>query len=283
MEYINHKGIKIPFIGFGTYKLGDNENKIKDSIDTFKYGIDNYQMTLIDTAEMYGDGISEKIVSKIINNYDRDKLFIVDKILPSNASKGLYIESCKRSLSNIGLDYFDLYLLHWRGNVDLQDMVNNMELLVSMGLIKHWGVSNFDTDDMIELFKCKNGNNCFCNQILYNIGTRGIEYDLIPWCKCHNVLVMAYSPLCNSFTDRLKYTTDKTVIEVSKKENKTPESLMLSFVIRNRNLVTIFMTSNIDHLINNMTNVFEFISDDNLLKLSKKYKAPKYKVELEKI
>ena len=283
MEYIIHRGVKIPIIGFGTYRLGDNEKDLDKELNTYNFGINNYDMTLIDTAEMYGEGKSEKVVGKIIKDYEREKLFIIDKILPDNAKKGLYEESCRKSLELVGTSYFDLYLLHWKSSVNLQEMVYEMENLVKKGLIKRWGVSNFDTFEMEELFKCDKGCNCFCNQILYNIGVRGPEYDLIPWCKAHDVLVMAYSPLYNNSIDRMKYTNDEVIKEVAIKEDKTPESLMLSFVIRNRDIVTIFKTSNIDHLNNNMKNVFRKIDKENLDKLDEKYQKPKQKTILLKI
>ena len=283
MDYLIHRGVKLPLIGFGTWTLGDNVNLEKNEIDTFLYGINNMGMTLIDTAEMYGDGKSETVVGKIVKNCDRDKLFIIDKILPQNAIKGRYIDSCKKSLELVGVDYFDLYLLHWKNKVDLQDMVYQMENLVSLGLIKRWGVSNFDVFEMEELFKCDKGSNCFCNQVLYNIGARGPEFDLIPWCKEHDVLFMAYSPLYNNSLDRNKYVNDINLIEIAKSENKTVESLMLSFVVRNKDIVTIFKTSKEEHLISNMKNVFERIKDDSLLKINKYYPSPTKKVELLKI
>lgn len=210
-------------------------------------------------------------------------LFIVGKILPENAKNGQYIKSCKQSLANIGIDYFDLYLLHWKSSVNLGDMVKNMEKLKSIGLIKNWGVSNFDVSEMEELFKIENGNRCYCNQVLYNIGVRGPELDLIPWCKAHDVLFMAYSPLCNSSLDRAKYLNDSNYLKIVKSENKTPESLMLSFVIRNKDIITIFKTSNINHLNNNMVNVFNDLSEDSIKLIDEYYPRPLIHDELMKI
>ncbi|MCR5112558.1 MAG: aldo/keto reductase [Acholeplasmatales bacterium] len=156
MEYFKHRNINIPLIGLGSWGLGENEALMESEIETGKYAIINHGMTLIDTAEMYGDGRSEKIVAKMIDGIDRDKLFIVGKILPENAQNGQYIKSCKQSLANIGIDYFDLYLLHWKSSVNLGDMVKNMEKLKSLGLIKNWGVSNFDVTEMEELFQIEN-------------------------------------------------------------------------------------------------------------------------------
>lgn len=267
MEYLIHRGEKIPLIGFGTYRLGNNERSAE--VRTIRYGIDRFGMTLLDTAEMYGSGLSD-----IISDCDRDSLFIVDKILPSNAEKGLYRECCQQSLERLGTDHIDLYLLHWRGNVDMQDMVNNMELLKESGMIRHWGVSNFDTHEMEKLFSCRNGSDCFCDQVLYNISERGAEYDLIPWCKAHDVLVMAYSPLCNSRAARTAVANDDIIKRIAANEQKTPESLMLSFAVRNKDVVTVFKTSSIGHLDLNMQNVFVPISGEDMAKLAQHYALP---------
>lgn len=281
MEYLFHRGEKIPLIGFGTYRLGSLDKS--EELGTLSYGIDKYGITLIDTAEMYGSGISETILNGIIRRYDRSRLFIVDKILPCNAEKGLYAECCKRSLERLGTDHIDLYLLHWKGNVDLQDMADHMEQLVRSGMIRHWGVSNFDTHEMEELFACDNGPKCFCDQILYNLADRGAEYDLIPWCNEHDVLTMAYSPLCNSYDPRVAVTSAEAVKRIAHKEQKTPESLMLSFVIRDRRTVTVFKTSSIPHLNNNMKNVFEPVGADDITELEKRYPPPTEKYPLNKI
>lgn len=283
MEYINFKDEKIPLIGFGTWTIGDNKASAKNEIDTMLYGINKYSMTLIDTAEMYGDGKSESVVKEVIKDSNRESLFIVDKILPVNAKNGNYLLSCKRSLKRLGIDYLDLYLLHWKADVDLQDMVNNMELLVKKGLIKHWGVSNFDVEEMEALFKCKNGRNCFCNQVLYNVGTRGPEFDLIPWCNKNNVLFMAYSPLFNETIKREYITRNAEFKEIAKKENMSPESLMINFVIRDGNIVTIFKTSNINHLENNLLNVFKTISEESLCKINEIFPSPNKITKLKKI
>ena len=160
MKYEVVNNVKISKIGLGSWTIGDDPNKESQEIDTFDFGFRKHQITLIDTAEMYGEGKSERVVGKFLKDKNREEFFIVDKILPKHAKEGRYLERCKNSLEIMGLDYFDLYLLHWKGGVDLQNMVDEMENLVSLGLIKHWGVSNFDVDDMKELFMCKNGNHC---------------------------------------------------------------------------------------------------------------------------
>ena len=283
MEYLLHRGIKIPLIGFGTYRLGVEKSKETAEISTIKEGIHKFGMTLIDTAEVYGDGKSEEFVGRILKDYDRKDFFIVDKILPQNARNNDYITSCRNSLKRLGTDYIDLYLLHWREDLELQNVVEGMESLKSEGLIKNWGVSNFDTDDMKELFNCKNGSNCFCNQILYNICTRGPEYELISWCKEHDVLVMAYSPLCHNKDSLVSVINHPTVAEISARENKTPQSLLLSFVIRNKDVITVFKTSDVNRLRSNMRNVFSPVTAENLNALSKFFSPPDKPTELEKI
>lgn len=281
MQYLVHRGERIPLIGFGTYRLGSAQREAE--LCTLRYGIDELGMTLVDTAEMYGGGLSEEILGECIKGMDRGSLFIVDKILPSNAESGLYLESCRKSLERLGTDYIDLFLLHWRGAVDLQDMVDNMERLVELGLIRHWGVSNFDTHEMRELFACKNGSNCFCDQILYNISQRGAEFDLIPWCRRHDVLVMAYSPLCNSYEARMCVAGDEVITDTADREGKTPESLMLSFVIRGADVITVFKTSDISHLKWDMRGVFEPITAQDMQALGARYAPPDKKYPLEKI
>ncbi|MBQ8966104.1 aldo/keto reductase [Ruminococcus sp.] len=281
MEYLTHRGEKLPLIGFGTYRLGEREPA--EEADTLRYGIEKLGMTLIDTAEMYGSGLSEELLRPVIKGYDRSLLFIIDKILPENAEKGLYRECCQRSLERLGTDCIDLYLLHWRGGVDMQDMVDNMEILVRDGLIRHWGVSNFDTHEMEELLACKNGANCFCDQILYNLTERGAEYDLIPLCREHDVLVIAYSPLCNCCSARMAAAGDEVVKAMAEREGKTPESLMLSFAVRQRDMVTIFKTSGIPHLLWDMQNVFLPIPEGDMAALSARFAPPEKKYPLEKI
>ena len=281
MEYLTHKGEKIPLIGFGTYRMGENGTLSENEKETLNKGIKSYGMTLIDTAEMYANGNSETAISEIIGQYDRKSLFIVDKILPQNAEKGLYSKCCEASLKRLNVDYIDLYLLHWRGNVDLRDMVSEMEALKNDGLIRHWGVSNFDIHDMRELFAVKGGENCFCNQILYNLTARGAEFDLIPWCKENGVLIMAYSPLCHTRKSMEALMSDELVIRIAKSEGKTPESLALSFVVRNKDIITVFKTGETGHLKINMQNVFSPISADDLSALSAKYNQPTRATELE--
>ena len=283
MEYLIFKNIKIPKLGFGSWLVGDDPLEKQKEIAAFEHGYKNHDMRLIDTAEMYGSGNSEKVVGEFLKGKNRSDFFIVDKILPSNAAQGLYEERCRNSLKIMGLDYFDLYLLHWKSNVDLQDMVDNMEHLKEIGLIKEWGVSNFDVDNMEQLFKCHNGNKCFANQCLFNLNARGVEYDLIPWCQRHDVLFMAYSPLGNNKADREKVTNNPEFKALADAYGYTPASLMLAFTIREDKVMAIFKTASINHLDENMYNVFKPIDNELYEKINKIFSKTVKKKRLETI
>lgn len=283
MEYTKVRNIKIPKLGFGSWLIGDDPDEKQREIATFEYGYKNHQMTLIDTAEMYGEGKSEKVVGEFLKGQNRNDFFIVDKILPSNASKGLYEERCRHSLRIMGLDYFDLYLLHWKSNVDLQEMVNSMEHLKEIGLIKEWGVSNFDVEEMEQLFKCHRGDQCFANQCLFNLNARGVEFDLIPWCQNHDVLFMAYSPLGNNKEDREKVVNNQKFKELAISHGYTPASLMLAFAIKEDKVMAIFKTSNQAHLDENMYNVFKPINNELSENIDKIFSRTTKKKRLETI
>lgn len=186
-------GIKVPALGQGTWNMGEQASGAAREIDSLKAGIE-LGMTLIDTAEMYGEGGAEKIVGQAIKGR-RDKVFIVSKVYPWNASRQGTIEACERSLARMGIDRIDLYLLHWRGDHPLAETIEAFESLEASGKIGAWGVSNFDTSDMEELVGLPGGEAVATNQILYNLTRRGPEFDLLPWCRQRNIPVMAYSPI----------------------------------------------------------------------------------------
>lgn len=274
---IEFKNIKLNRLGIGTYNFGfDYENEKTILQDAYNNGV-----FMIDTAEMYENGKSEENVGKAIEELNRNKLFIIGKILPNNINN--YLESCKSSLKRLNIDYFDLYLLHWRNNVNLIEFVNNMEHLKALGLIKNWGVSNFDVSDLEELFKIPNGNKCFVNQCLYNIVERGVEYDLIPWCKKNNVLFMAYSPLCNNIENRKKALNSNSLKQIAKKYNTNIETIMLSFILRNENINTICKTSNLSHLNNNLKSLDIKLDEIDLKMIDIEFNPPTSKIPLQKI
>ena len=186
-------GERIPKLGLGTWEMGERTARRADEIAALRDGI-ALGMKLVDTAEMYGDGATETLVGEALRGL-RDDVFLVSKVYPHNASRRGVQTACDASLKRLGTDRLDLYLLHWRGGVPLGETVEGFEALRRAGKIRHWGVSNFDTDDMEELFATPGGDRCATNQILYNIARRGPEFDLLPWCADRRMPVMAYSPV----------------------------------------------------------------------------------------
>lgn len=186
-------GEKVPVLGQGTWNMGEGHHTRNEEVTALQTGID-LGMTLVDTAEMYGDGAAEEIVGEAIAGR-RDKVFLVDKVLPSHASRRGTVEACERSLKRLHTDHIDLYLLHWEGPYPLEDTVEAFDELIRTGKIRYWGVSNFDTADMTELVGVKGGSKVAANQVLYNLTRRGIEFDLLPWHRQRHIPIMAYSPI----------------------------------------------------------------------------------------
>ncbi|MCC2673834.1 MAG: putative oxidoreductase [Ramlibacter sp.] len=185
-------GVGVPVLGQGTWNVGDDPKRRAQEIDALRRGIE-LGLTLVDTAEMYGDGRSESLVGEAIAGL-RDEVFLVSKVYPHNASRRAMPKSCDASLKRLGVDTIDLYLLHWPGGVPLAETVEAFESLQRAGKIRHWGVSNFDTEGMRELWNTPGGEAAQTNQVLYNLGERGIEWDLLPGVRERGVPVMAYSP-----------------------------------------------------------------------------------------
>src|SRR5437764_5195971 len=186
-------GATMPVLGLGTWMMGEHRRQSATEVAALTLGLD-LGMSLIDTAEMYGDGGAEEVVAKAIAGR-RDQVFVVSKVYPHNASRRGAVAACKRSLKRLGTDRLDLYLLHWRGDIALAETVDAFESLRREGCIREWGVSNFDRSDMEELFALPHGERCAANQVMYHLGCRGIEWDLMPFCRAHRVAVMAYSPV----------------------------------------------------------------------------------------
>lgn len=186
-------GEVIPALGFGTWHMGETAARRGDEVAALKTGID-LGLTVIDTAEMYASGGAETVVAEAIAG-QRQKVFLVSKVLPSNASLKGTIAACERSLARLKTDVIDLYLLHWRGGTPLAETVRAFERLKRDGKIRHWGVSNFDVDDLAELSRVENGNRCMANQVQYALDTRGVEFDLLPWQQQRSMPLMAYCPL----------------------------------------------------------------------------------------
>ena len=186
-------GEHIPKLGQGTWEMGEQPARRAAEIAAIRAGVE-LGMTLVDTAEMYGDGATESLLGEALGGL-RERVFLVSKVYPHNASRRGVQTACEKSLKRLKTDHLDLYLLHWRGSVPLEETVTGFEALRQAGKIRHWGVSNFDTDDMDELMTVPGGDACATNQILYNVARRGPEYDLLPWLAAHDMPAMAYSPV----------------------------------------------------------------------------------------
>lgn len=186
-------GEHIPKLGQGTWEMGEQPARRAAEIAAIRAGVE-LGMTLVDTAEMYGDGATESLLGEALGGL-RERVFLVSKVYPHNASRRGVQTACEKSLKRLKTDHLDLYLLHWRGSVPLEETVAGFEALRQAGKIRHWGVSNFDTDDMDELMTVPGGDACATNQILYNVARRGPEYDLLPWLAAHDMPAMAYSPV----------------------------------------------------------------------------------------
>jgi len=186
-------GAAVPVLGQGTWTMGEDPRRRPQEVAALRLGLD-LGMTLIDTAEMYADGEAERVVAAAIAGR-RDEVFLVSKVLPEHAARRAAIAACERSLKRLKTDRIDLYLLHWRGETPLEETLEAFTALARAGKIRNWGVSNFNLGDMRELMRLSDGNAVAGNQVMYNLKRRGIEYDLIAWCRKRRIPIIAYSPL----------------------------------------------------------------------------------------
>ena len=270
----------IPTLGQGTWRMGEETTSWQTEIKALRHGIKE-GMTLIDTAEMYGSGGAEMVVGQAIKGKERSKLYIVSKVYPHNAGRDNIFNSCDESLKRLRTDYLDLYLLHWPGSVPLEETVKCMEELVKEGKIRRWGVSNFDLDDMKELWKVKDGNKCVVNQVLYHLGSRGIEYDLLPWIEKNNVATMAYCPLAQAGKLRKGLLNNSAVKLVAEKHNITPAQVLLAFILNRKNMVVIPKASRKKHIDENSEIINIRLDSEDMILLNKKYPAPNHKLPLD--
>lgn len=269
-------GRTVPVLGQGTWRMGEKRANASEEIRSLQIGLD-LGMTLIDTAEMYGDGGAERIVSEAVRGR-RDEAFIVSKVLPSNASRAGTIAACERSLENLGTDRIDLYLLHWRGGYALAETVAAFEELKKAGKILAWGVSNFDVEDMEELVALADGGDVATTQVLYNLARRGIEYDLLPWCRDRGVPIMAYSPLDEG---RLLHNAD--LIHIAKAHQATPAQVALAFLKTRPGVISIPKTGSAERARENRDAMDIHLTAENLAELDRAFAPPKRKVRLEVI
>ena len=238
-------GESVPSMGLGTWHMGERIGNPKTEVDALVRGLD-LGATLIDTAEMYARGGAERVVGSAIKGR-RDDVFIVSKILPHNASFDGTIRACENSLQRMEIESIDLYLLHWPGNHPLESTVSAFEQLKTDGKIKHWGVSNFDTSDMQELYGIPEGKNCQINQVLYNLSRRGIEWDLLPWCRSMGLPIMAYSPI-----EQGRLLENKKLKALASEIGVSAAQLSVAWSIRKNDIITIPKAGNLKHVRQNI-------------------------------
>lgn len=281
-------GSYLPKIGQGTWQMGDDDEKRQREIDGLRHGID-IGLRLIDTAEMYADGRAESITGDAIKGHDRESLYLLSKVYPQNANRHRIYSSLDRTLKLMGTDYLDLYLLHWRENADLSEVVYCMEDLKDKGRIRRWGVSNFDVQDMEDLWKVPDGRQCCVNQVLYNLGSRGIEFDLLPWQREKAVPLMAYSPVgqagalvTQDGVSKAALMDDKNVLAVAKRRGISVVQLLLAFVLRLEDMAAIPKAVGFDHIDENAAALSITLDEEDLEQLSASFPAPKEKIAMEK-
>jgi diketogulonate reductase-like aldo/keto reductase len=262
-------GERVPALGQGTWRMGENENTRADEVRALRLGID-LGMTLIDTAEMYGEGGAEKVVADAIKE-QRDRVFVVTKVYPHNASRTELPRACERSLKRLHIDVVDLYLLHWRGKIPLEETVEVFEKLRDAGQIKRWGVSNFDVDDMNELLAIENGSNCAANQVLYNLQHRAIEFDLLPWSRKKRIPIMAYSPVGHG----RGLLNNSTLKKIGKRSNATEAQIALAWVLRQPDVIAIPKASTEDHVRDNARAAEVNLSREDFAEIDGEFPPPK--------
>jgi diketogulonate reductase-like aldo/keto reductase len=239
-------GEAVSRLGQGAWQIGEDRRRRSEELNALKVGIE-LGMTLIDTAEMYGDGRSEQLVAEAIAG-KREQVYLVSKVLPQNASRGGTIAACEHSLKRLRTDYLDLYLLHWQGSIPLEETLEAFDTLQKRGAIRHYGVSNFDRDDLAHAISLPSGAGIATNQVLYNLVQRGIEWDLLPWCRERGMPVMAYSPL-GSDSRRLR--THPVLKALAARLGVTPARLALAWLLRQPDVVVIPKAASAAHVRDN--------------------------------
>ncbi|RYM05012.1 aldo/keto reductase [Sporolactobacillus sp. THM7-7] len=275
-------GTRLPAIGQGTWRMGDDPAKRQSEIEALRLGI-RLGMTVIDTAELYGHGQSERVVGEAIRGF-RDQVFLVSKALPSHGDQKGLTAACENSLRQLGTDHLDLYLLHWKGSVPFEETIEGMEKLKKSGKILRWGVSNFDTADMESLLRRPNGANCAVNQVLYHLGSRGIEVDLMPWQRNHRMPIMAYCPLAEAGSLKRRLLSDRAVKGIAASHKISPLQLLLAWCIRRAEsdgVLAIPKAGQPAHVLENAKAAAVILTDDETRALDKSFPRPAHKMPLD--
>jgi diketogulonate reductase-like aldo/keto reductase len=269
-------GEVVPRLGMGTWHMGERSGSRAAEIEALRLGLD-LGMSLVDTAEMYGEGGAESVVGEAIRGW-REGVFVVTKFYPQHASRRKLIAACDGSLAQLGGETIDLYLLHWRSTVALEETVGTLEELVRIGKIQRWGVSNFDVADMEELVAVPGGERCAANQVLYNLAHRGVEFDLLPWCASRRIPLMAYSPL-----DEGRLVRHPALVAVGQRLRVDPGQVALAWLLRNENVIAIPKAATGPHVRANRAAADLLLDREALALLEQAFPTPRRKRPLDMI
>lgn len=266
-------GEKVPALGQGTWFMGEAAARRREEIEALRLGIE-LGATLVDTAEMYGEGLTEDLVGEALDGY-RDRAFLVSKVYPHNASRKGVVAACERSLRRLKTDRLDLYLLHWRGSHPFEETIAGFEALQAAGKIRHWGVSNLDPDDMEELLAA-GGAACAVNQVLYNPGRRGPEFDLFPLLARHQIPIMAYSPI-----EQARLPRSGALGRVAARHGVDPFQVALAWVMRRPDVIAIPKASRAAHVRANVAAAELVLAEQDLAEIDAEFPPPTRKRALE--
>jgi len=274
LQYVTLRdGERVPALGQGTWHMGEDRRRAADEAAALRLGIE-LGMTLIDTAEMYGSGGAEEMIARAAEGV-RDSLFIVSKVYPHNGSRSGVVAACERSLKRLATDRIDLYLLHWRGSIPLAETFEGFQLLQRDGKIRHYGVSNFDRSDMAEWRALQGGDTVAADQVLYNLAHRGPEWDLVPWCREHNVAMMAYTPLGSG-----RMLGNPALAEIARRRNATPAQIALAWLLRQGGTIVIPKASRPEHVRENRGALNIVLTNEDLAALDRAFPPPRGKTPL---
>lgn len=267
-------GERVPALGIGTWHMGDDPSTRAEEIATIRLALD-LGATLVDTAEMYGDGRSDKLVGEALAGR-RDEAFLVSKVLPQNASRKGTVSACERSLTRLGTDRLDLYLLHWRGSYPFQETLDALLALQQAGKIRWFGVSNLDMEDIQEWCSLAGGSDVATDQVLYNLTRRGIEWDLLPWLRKHGIPTMAYSPI-----EQGRLLGDAKLVDFARRYGMTPAQAALAWLLASEDVIVIPKSGRRDRLRENVGALEHRLTSEQLAELDRLFPPPTGPVPLE--
>ena len=267
-------GQSIPVLGMGTWRMGENPRNRQSEIDALRHGLD-LGLSLIDTAEMYGEGGAEEVIAQAVSDR-RSAVFLVSKVYPYNASRTGTIAACERSLKRLKTDYLDLYLLHWRGSIPLAETLEAFQTLQQAGKIRSYGVSNFDAEDMQAATHLKGGNGIVTNQVLYNLMRRGIEWDLLPWCRQRQIPIMAYSPI-----EQGRLLNNRTLQAIAQERGVTAAQVAIAWLLHQERVIVMPKSSRIAHVEQNFAALNLQLKAEELAALDSAFPPPTKPVSLE--